>query len=35
MFDESLELTAEVEQQVRDFFGEIVFRTVVPRDVAV
>ncbi len=35
MVDESLELTHEVEQQVREFFGEIVFRTVVPRDVAV
>ncbi len=35
MVDESLELTREVEQQVREFFGEIVFRTVVPRDVAV
>jgi chromosome partitioning protein len=35
MVDETLELTAEVEQQVRDFFGDIVFRTVVPRDVAV
>src|SRR5262249_32526624 len=32
MVDETLELTREVEQQVRDFFGEIVFRTVVPRD---
>ena len=35
MFDESLELTHEVEQQVREFFGEIVFETVIPRDVAV
>jgi chromosome partitioning protein len=35
MVDESLELTHEVEQQVREFFGDIVFRTVVPRDVAV
>jgi chromosome partitioning protein len=35
MVDDSLELTHEVEGQVRDFFGEIVFRTVVPRDVAV
>ncbi|HEY2828027.1 MAG TPA: ParA family protein, partial [Pirellulales bacterium] len=35
MVDESLELTREVEQQVREFFGEIVFQTVVPRDVAV
>lgn len=35
MFDPSLELTHEVEQQVRDFFGEIVFETVIPRDVSV
>ena len=35
MVDDSLELTREVEQEVRDFFGEIVFQTVIPRDVAV
>ena len=35
MYDESLELTQEVDQEVRDFFGEIVFDTVVPRDVNV
>jgi chromosome partitioning protein len=35
MVDDALELTKEVEQQVRDFFGDIVFRTVVPRDVSV
>lgn len=35
MFDHTLELTWEVEEQVRDFFGEIVFETVIPRDVAV
>jgi len=35
MYDHTLELTAEVEQEVREFFGEIVFQTVVPRDVAV
>jgi chromosome partitioning protein len=35
MVDHSLELTHEVENQVREFFGDIVFRTVVPRDVAV
>lgn len=35
MYDHTLELTREVEQEVRDFFGEIVFHTVVPRDVAV
>lgn len=32
--DPHLELTHEVEREVRDFFGEAVFRTVVPRDVA-
>ena len=35
MYDQTLELTREVEQEVRDFFGEVVYRTVVPRDVAV
>ena len=35
MYDHTLELTREVDEEVRDFFGEIVFRTVVPRDVAV
>lgn len=35
MFDPQLELTAEVENEVRDFFGDIVFDVVVPRDVAV
>ena len=35
MYDHSLELTHEVEKQVRTFFGEIVFDTVVPRDVCV
>jgi chromosome partitioning protein len=35
MYDASLELTQEVDQEVREFFGEIVFDTVVPRDVAV
>lgn len=34
MFDPSLELTWEVEKEVREFFGEIVYRTVIPRDVA-
>ncbi len=33
MYDVGLELTAEVDQQVREFFGEIVFDTVIPRDV--
>ena len=35
MYDPRLELTAEVENEVRDFFGEIVFTAVIPRDVAV
>lgn len=35
MYDHTLELTQEVDQEVRDFFGEIVYSTVVPRDVAV
>ncbi|NQT41366.1 MAG: ParA family protein [Planctomycetes bacterium] len=35
MHDHSLELTQEVEAEVRDFFGEIVYQTVIPRDVAV
>ncbi|NBV45536.1 MAG: ParA family protein [Planctomycetia bacterium] len=35
MHDAALQLTAEVETEVRDFFGEIVFETVIPRDVAV
>jgi chromosome partitioning protein len=35
MYDASLELTHEVDREVREFFGEIVFQTVIPRDVAV
>ena len=35
MYDPSLELTHEVDGEVREFFGEIVFDTVIPRDVAV
>ena len=35
MYDDSLELTSEVDQEVREFFGDIVFDTVVPRDVNV
>lgn len=35
MFDPTLEVTFEVEQEVREFFGDIVFDVVVPRDVAV
>lgn len=34
MYDASLELTAEVDREVRSFFGEIVYRNVIPRDVA-
>ncbi|TWT38195.1 Soj-like protein [Posidoniimonas corsicana] len=33
-YDDSLDLTGEVEREVRDFFGDIVFHTVAPRDVA-
>jgi chromosome partitioning protein len=35
MYDPTLELTSEVDAEVREFFGEIVFDTVIPRDVAV
>lgn len=35
MYDHLLELTHEVDQEVREFFGDIVFETVIPRDVAV
>ena len=35
MHDPSLELTREVDREVREFFGEIVYQTVIPRDVAV
>jgi chromosome partitioning protein len=35
MYDATLELTAEVDREVRDFFGDIVFSTVIPRDAAV
>jgi len=34
MYDPYLELTGEVDAEVREFFGEIVFDTVVPRDVS-
>jgi chromosome partitioning protein len=34
MYDPALELTHEVAAEVRDFFGEIVFQTAIPRDVA-
>lgn len=35
MYDASLELTHEVEQDVRNVFEEIVFKTVIPRDPAI
>ena len=35
MYDAALELTHEVDAEVRDFFGGVVFETVIPRDVAV
>ncbi|MBM4089453.1 MAG: ParA family protein [Planctomycetes bacterium] len=35
MYDETLELTHEVDGEVREFFGDIVFDTVIPRDPAV
>jgi chromosome partitioning protein len=35
MYESSLELTREVDAEVRDFFGDIVFETVIPRDIAV
>ncbi len=34
MYDPYLELTREVDGEVRDFFGDIVFDNVVPRDVS-
>lgn len=34
MYDPYLELTREVDDEVRDFFGDIVFDNVVPRDVS-
>ena len=35
MYDAFLDLTHEVEREVREFFGEIVFKTVIPRDSAI
>ena len=35
MYDDTLELTHEVDTEVREFFGDIVFDTVIPRDTAV
>ena len=34
MYEAALELTREVDAEVRDFFGGIVFSTIIPRDVA-
>lgn len=34
MYEPHLELTREVDEEVRDFFGDIVFDNVVPRDVS-
>jgi chromosome partitioning protein len=34
MYDQGLELTREVDAEVREFFGEVVFEAVIPRDVA-
>ncbi len=34
MYDPYLELTREVDEEIRDFFGDIVFDSVVPRDVS-
>jgi chromosome partitioning protein len=34
MYEPGLKLTEEVDEEVREFFGDIVFDTVVPRDVA-
>lgn len=35
MYEQALDLTHEVDAEVREFFGEIVFDTVIPRDVKV
>jgi len=35
MYEHSLELSREVDHEVREFFGEIVYETVIPRDVSV
>ena len=35
MYDHTLEYAGKVDQEIRDFFGEIVFSTVIPRDVTV
>ena len=35
MYDPSLDLTSEVDKEVREYFGEVVYQTVIPRDVLV
>ncbi len=35
MYDPRYELTHEVDSEVREFFGDIVFDTVIPRDIAI
>lgn len=35
MYDPRFDLTHEVDAEVRDFFGDIVFDTVIPRDIAI
>ncbi len=35
MVDPTLELTNEVEAEVREYFGDIVLKTWIPRDVAI
>ena len=35
MMDPSLELTYEVENEVRNFFADVVYKTVIPRDVTI
>jgi chromosome partitioning protein len=35
MYDPRFDLTHEVDNEVREFFGDIVFDTVIPRDVAI
>ncbi|MCO6042499.1 ParA family protein [Aeoliella sp. ICT_H6.2] len=34
MYESELDLTREIDREVREFFGDVVFTTVVPRDVA-
>lgn len=34
MYDHVYQLTREVDEEVREFFGDIVFETVIPRDIA-